>query len=62
MSIFFYVFVFTLVTMYLLLDTYAITNGKYDKMVSKEDYIYGSTKLFADFVLMVTLLANLLTD
>ena len=51
-----------LVTVYLLMDTYAITNGKYDKMVSKEDYIYGSSKLFADFVLMVTLLAHLFSD
>lgn len=45
---------------YLLLDTWAITNGKYNEMVCKDDYIYGSTKLFADFVLMFTLLANVL--
>ena len=43
---------------YMLLDTFAIVNGKYSKMVSKQDYIYGSSKLFLDFVLAFGLLAN----
>lgn len=44
---------------YLLFDTFAIVNGKYSNMVSAEDYIYGSSKLFADFVLMLTLLTHI---
>lgn len=44
---------------YMLLDTFAIINGKYSKIVSKEDYIYGSAKLFADFVLIFSLIMTL---
>lgn len=48
---------FIMVLTYMLLDTYAIVNGKYCKMITKEDYIYASSKLFADFVLFFTLAA-----
>lgn len=47
---------------YMVLDMVAITGGKYCQYISHEDYIYGSAKLFADFVLVFTLLATLLGD
>ena len=57
----FFMFVaLALVLFYIVLDTWAITNGKYYKMVAQEDYIYGSAKLFADFVLFFTLLTSLI--
>lgn len=45
-----------LIFIYFLFDTYAIVNGKYKKIVSQEDYIYGSVKLFSDFVLCFSLI------
>lgn len=53
------ILVFVLVFIYMILDTYAIVTGKYHKMINTEDYIYASSKLFADFVLMFTLLSEL---
>lgn len=55
MSLFLFVAIF-----YMVLDMVAITTGKYSQFISQEDYIYGSAKLFADFVLIFTLLAKLL--
>lgn len=51
---------FVVVFIYFIADSYAIVNGKFDKMVTRDDYIYGSSKIFVDFVLIFTLLANLL--
>ena len=44
---------------YYLLDTLAIVKGKYSGgKLDPEDYIYGSVKLFLDFVVMFTILMS----
>ena len=35
---------------YFLFDAWAIMEGKYDPVISKKDYCYAATKLFADFI------------
>lgn len=47
------------VLLYMLVDTYAIVAGKYDNTICKDDYIYGATKLYVDFVLCFALLLSL---
>lgn len=53
---------FVVAFFYMFLDTWAIVSGKYDKMISIEDYIYASCKIFADFVLVFGLLASTCND
>lgn len=43
---------------FFIIDTNLIVSGTYSSM-TKEDYIYGSMKLFADFILIFSLLAAL---
>ena len=43
---------------FFLLDTQLILDGRYHQM-DKDDYIFGSMKLFADFVLIFGLLLGL---
>lgn len=47
--------------LFFIIDTYLIVSGTYTAM-TKEDYIYGSMKLFADFILIFGLLANLMGE
>lgn len=47
---------------YMFIDTWAIVTGKYDQMITIEDYIYASCKLFADFVLVFGLIASMFND
>lgn len=51
--------IMSVLVMYFFCDTYAIVSGQYNKMISKDDYIYGSVRLFSDFVLCLSLLTVL---
>lgn len=46
-------------TIFFILDTYLIVNGTYGT-ISKDDYILGSMKLFADYVLIFGIIMNLI--
>lgn len=50
--------VLVFMVVFFIIDTNLIISGTYSSM-TKEDYIYGSMKLFADFVLIFSLLAAL---
>lgn len=52
----------TMTLFFFIIDVWAITNGKYYRLVNKEDHIYGSTKLFADFILIFTIITQLISS
>lgn len=47
------------VFIYMFIDTWLITSGKYDRMINTEDYIYASCKLFADFLLCFGIIVSM---
>jgi FtsH-binding integral membrane protein len=51
-------FVLVLMTAFFMADTTLILNGQYGPM-NKDDYIFASMKLFADFILILTLVMQL---
>lgn len=47
-----------LMTAFFMADTHLILNGQYGPM-NKDDYIFASMKLFADFILILTIVMQL---
>ena len=47
-----------LITAFMMADTHFIISGQYGPM-NKDDYVFAAMKLFADFILIVTIIMQL---
>ena len=55
----FLVAAFMVLFAYYLLDTLAIVGGTYTGTLNPDDFIYGSVKLFLDFIVMFSILLSM---